>query len=428
MWRGMAVLLVAIVVLAGCGSVQPPQGSAERATLTFLIAGDPTDETAYQQLIDAFEAAHPEIGVNLLNIPSHGDFRKRLTADFAAGTPPDLFLVNYRRYGPYVARDAIEFLDPYLAESDLIDLDDYYPQALAAFRWEGKLACMPQNLSSPVLYYNKDLFDAAGVDYPRDDWTWNDFAAVAAAVSQDSDGDGVTDIYGLGMEASIVRLAPFLWMNGGDIVDNPAAPTTLTLDSAESREALAWFVALQTEHRVVPDAVAEEAESSLSRFVNGRLAMIMESRRATPEFRLISSFDWDVAGLPQGKQRASVLHADAYCIAAAGRHKDAAWTFVEFANTREGQTILARTGRTVPSLIELAESSIFLDPEAKPANSQAFLDAIPHLRNLPVMSTWSDIEGILNTEITNAFTGASTVDGAINAAERNSAEFFTADD
>ncbi|MEZ4834928.1 MAG: extracellular solute-binding protein [Caldilineaceae bacterium] len=220
-----------------------------------------------------------------------------------------------------------------------------------------------------------------------------------------------------------MRLSPFLWMNGGDIVDNPAAPTALTLDSPESKEALAWFVSLQTEHHVVPDAVAEEAESSVSRFVNGRLAMIMESRRATPEFRLITSFDWDVAGLPQGKQRASVLHADAYCISAAGDHKDAAWTFVEFANTLAGQTILAHTGRTVPSRIELAESPVFLDPEAKPANSQAFLDAIPNMRHLPILSTWSDIEGILNTEIENAFTGAKTVDEAIDAATRDSEEF-----
>jgi multiple sugar transport system substrate-binding protein len=131
--------------------------------------------------------------------------------------------------------------------------------------------------------------------------------------------------------------------------------------------------------------------------------------------------------MPQGQRRSSVLHADAYCIAAAGRHKDAAWAFVEFANTVDGQTILARSGRTVPSLIELAESPIFLDPTAKPANSRAFLDAIPHLRNLPVMSTWSDIEGILNTEIANAFTGAKTIEEAIDDAMRNSRE-FTIDD
>ena len=74
-------------------------------------------------------------------------------------------------------------------------------------------------------------------------------------------------------------------MNGGDLVDDPIAPTRLTLDTPESKEALQWFMALQLTHQVTPDAVAEEAESSLSRFINGRLAMFMDSRLAVPEFR-----------------------------------------------------------------------------------------------------------------------------------------------
>ncbi|MEZ4640685.1 MAG: extracellular solute-binding protein [Caldilineaceae bacterium] len=91
MWRWLAALLTVAVVLAGCEPVQVAQDAGDAVTLTFLISGDPTDEAAYQQVIDAFEAAHPEIGIVLLNIPSNGDFRTRLTADFAAGTPPDLF-------------------------------------------------------------------------------------------------------------------------------------------------------------------------------------------------------------------------------------------------------------------------------------------------------------------------------------------------
>lgn len=284
--------------------------------------------------------------------------------------------------------------------------------------------CIPQNMSSPVIYYNKNLFDAAGVAYPADDWTWDEFVSVATALTLDEDGDGMVDVYGLGMEPSIVRLAPFVWMNGGDLVDDPAAPTALTLAEPATQEALAWFTELQTVHGVVPDAVAEEAESSESRFLNGRLSMIVESRRAVPEFRAIDAFDWDVAPLPLGQARASVLHSDAYCISAAGQHKDAAWAFVEFANTLAGQTLLAGTGRTVPSRIELAESPVFLDPDAKPANSHVYLDAIPHIRNLPVMATWFDIEGVVNTELENLFYGREGIDEAVNLSSERSREFF----
>lgn len=420
-------LCLLVVGLAVTACATPPTAGGESSngvTLTLLISGDPTDEVAYQGLIDAFVAEHGDITVNLINIPSGGDFRKRLAADFAAGTPPDLFLINYRNLGRFAASGAVEPLTDYLAKSQLIKTDDYYPQALAAFQWNGEQLCMPQNMSSPVIYYNKTLFDAAGLTYPTDDWTWDGFLEAAVMMTQDTDNDSVTDLYGFGIDPTLVRAAPFVWMNGGELVDDPVAPTRLTLDTPESQAALQWFMALQLVHKVTPDAVAEEAESSLSRFMNGRLAMFMDSRRAVPEFRTITAFDWDVVALPAGKRRASILHADAFCIAAAGQQKDVAWTFLEFANSAAGQTILAGTGRIVPSRIDLSTSLVFLDPNAKPANSQAFLDAIPHIRNLPLMATWSDIEGIVNTELKNAFYGTATLAEALQAANEHSAEFF----
>lgn len=423
--KWILLMVTVLVLLTACMPIQPPkQQSTPAPKLSLLISGDPTDEAAYRALIDAFTATHQNISVDLLNVPSSGDFRKRLTADIAAGTPPDLFLINYRRYPAYAAKGAIEPLTTYLAKSTLIQADDYYPQALAAFTWQGALVCMPQNVSSPVIYYNKALFDTAGVAYPKDDWNWDQFVETAKALTQDTDKDGVTDIYGFGTEASIVRAAPFVWMNGGELVDNPATPSQLTLDSPASKAALAWFVGLQTTHKVVPDAVAEKSESSESRFLNGRLGMFIDSRRAVPEFRAIKTFDWDVAALPIGKQRVSILHSDGFCMAAGGKQKEAAWTFLEFANASEGQTILAKTGRTVPSRKAVAESPVFLDPQAKPANSQVFLAAIPGIRSLPIMATWNDIEGVVNTEVQNAFYGTASLDQALQAANEHSAEFF----
>ena len=399
--------------------------SSEQVSIVFLISGDPADEEAYRALVEQFMAEVPAVRVELLNIPGQGDFRRRLTADFAAGTPPDVFLINYRRYGPLIARNAIAPIDGYLAQSAVLRREDFYPQALEAFTWRGELMCMPQNMSSPVIYYNKDLFDAAGLPYPANDWRWEDFVTTAQALTRDWDGDGTIDQYGFGVEATLVRAAPFIWMNGGEIVDDPTMPTTLTLSAPASREALAWFVDLQNSHRVVPDAVAEAAESSLSRFLNGRLAMLMESRRVVPEFRRIEAFDWDVAPLPLGKVPASILHSDAFCIAAASLHREAAWQFVEFANTRAGQSILARSGRTIPSRIDLAADPTVLDPQAKPHNTRIFLDAVPTLRTFPALATWADIESAVDAELKQAFYGQISLDDAIAAATARSADFFS---
>ncbi len=78
----------------------------------------------------------------------------------------------------------------------------------------------------------------------------------------------------------------------------------------------------------------------------------------------------------------------------------------------------------MPSLRALAESSVFLDPEARPASSRVFLDAIPAIRHLPLMTTWSDIEGIVDQELRSAYFGLVTLDEAIETANRRSAEFF----
>jgi len=424
-FRAGVGLVAGLLLVSGCAAPITLPAEASRPTrLTFLISGDPTDNAAYQALVDSFLAANPDIGIDLLNIPSSGDFSRRLAADFAANTPPDLFLINYRRYAPFAAGGAIEPIDAYLTRRKQLYVDEFYPQAIDAFTWQGELMCLPQNVSSPVVYYNKNLFDAADIAYPAGGWNWNEFLTTAVALTVDIDGDSRIEQFGLGIEPTIVRAAPFIWMNGGSVVDDPQNPKALALDTPAAREALAWFVGLQTEHHVVPDAVAEAAESSLSRFMRGGIGMFVDSRRATPEFRQIEGFDWDVAPLPSGKQRVSILHSDAYCIAAASVNKDAAWRFVEFANTREGQKLLARTGRTIPSRVDLAGDSTLLDPQVKPANSWVFVDAIPTIRSLPKLETWLDVEEAIDAELEQAFYGQITLDEALQAAAERSEEFF----
>ena len=400
-------------------TAEPPSGP-----ISFMIFGDLAEKAAYEELVQAFEQRYPQVDMNLIHIPSQSDYRKRMVADFAAGTPADVLLINYRRYAPFAAKGALQPLGPYLAKSKLIKRSDFYPKALRPFYWQNTLMCIPQNLSSLVVYYNKTLFDQAGLAYPTADWNWDDFLRVAKALTQDLDGDGMIDQYGLGTEASIFRAAPFIWQNGGDVVDDPNAPTRLALDTPAAKDALQWFVDLQVKYHVVPDRVQEQAEESESRFLNGRLGMFLNSRRGAPTYREAARFDWDVAPLPAGARRAGILHADGYCMPADSNNKAGAWAFIEFANSPEGQTLVAKSGRTVPSLKSVAESPAFLDPNAKPASSRIFLDVIHYIRSVPVISTWPDIEDLAGKEIERAFYGEVTVDQAIDAARAATAEYF----
>jgi multiple sugar transport system substrate-binding protein len=420
-WVAALLLLTSLLLplLAGCGQSTPKP-------VSFMIFGDPVEVAAYQKLVAAFQARYPDIPVELRPVADEDSYMQQLVTTFSAGAPPDVILLNYRRIVQFASQGGLEAVGPYLAASKVVQEGDFYPTAMSAFRWDGKLWCIPQNASSLVVYYNRDLFTAAGLPLPANDWTRDDFLAAARALTKDLNGDGQVDQYGVGVQASLMRLAPFIWQDGGELLDNPTQPTRLTLDSPATLVAFRWFVDLQVVEHVTPDRVAETAESSESRFLNGRLGMYLNSRRAVPTLRTITGFTWDVAPLPRGAQTVSILHGDGFCMAAASKNKDAAWTFIEFSNSAAGQEILAGTGRTVPSLRAVAESPAFLDPAQAPANSRVFLDVIPTLRQLPLLAQWPAIESAVNKEIDRAFYGDTTVEGAAAAAGSATAPYFQA--
>lgn len=427
--KALTLLILITTAVTACSSAAPsptaaPTVAAASGEVSFMVFGDPPELAAYQTLVDAFHAKYPGIRVEVIQVAGQSDYRQRLAADFAAGTPADVVLINYRRLAGFTVKGALEPLGGYLQESDLLKASDFYAPALDAFQWQGQQICIPQNMSSLVVYYNKELFDVAGLAYPQAGWTWDDFLATAQALTRDMDGDGATDQFGLGVEPEFIRIAPFVWQNGGDI----ATPQTLTLGTPEALAAVQWFVDWQVKHHIVPNRAEEESESSESRFQNGRTAMYLNSRRVVPTLREAAAFDWDVAPLPQNIARATLLHSDAYCLAAVSKNKEAAWTFIEFANAAEGQTIIAATGRTVPSLKAVAESPAFLDPNTKPAHSQVFLDEIPYIFRLPLVPGWVEIEEIGAAELQRAFYGDATVEEAMSEAIRRSAPYFTEND
>ncbi len=274
-------LPILVVLIVACS------GGTEQQTITFMIFGDPAERQAYLDLVDAFQDTRPDIRVEVTHIPSAGDYRTKLATDFAAGTPADVTLMNYRRFAAFAANDLLEPVGPYLKASNLIQAEDFFPISIAAFTWQGEIMCLPQNISSLVVYYNQDLFDASGVPYPPDKWAWDDFVAAAKALTLDIDGDGRIDQYGLGIEPSLYRLAPFVWQNEAPLVDDPENPTRLTLTRFPTLQALQWFVDLRQVHGVVPDRVEEAAQDSESRFVAGTTAMFLNSRRGTPTYREI---------------------------------------------------------------------------------------------------------------------------------------------
>jgi multiple sugar transport system substrate-binding protein len=418
----MARALIVIVLLAfgastaaGCGS----SGSGSGQAVTLQVFGDAEELAAYRGLVAEYER---ETGdeAKLIEVADRDAHLQKITTGFAGGSPPDVFLVNYRNFAPFAARGALDPAGPRLDGSDTLRRAAFYPQPLEAFTYRGTLQCIPQNLSSLVVYYNRDLFRAVGLSDPKPGWTYDEFRETARKLTGPPVRDNVVRQYGVGLEPSIVRLAPFIWSAGGDIVDDPDDPRRFTIDTPEGRKGLFAFLDLQGGDRLAPFEQEVEAKSLEERFVDGELGMFLSSRREVPHFRTIKTFDWDVAPFPTVREPASVLHSDAYCLAR-GDRSDAAWRFVEFAAGPEGQRVLARSGRIVPSLKAVAESDDFLDPSARPRSSQVFLDAVSTIRRLPVASTWPEIEDAADLAIKRAYYTELTVDEALERIDRETA-------
>ncbi len=384
--RGATVLMAGALLASGCGAGSGRDDAND--ALRFVLFGDPTETAGYEELVTAFERANPDVDVEINPVADQDDLMVKLSTAFAGGRPPDVFLVNYRNYGQFAAQGVLAPVQPRLEASTVIEEADFAAAALDAFRFEGaELTCLPQNVSSLEVYYNVDMFEQAGVPLPEAGWTWDDFLSAAKSLT----GQGR---YGVGTEPSLIRVAPFVWSAGGEVVDDPADPTTLTLDTGTARRGLDFFLDLQTVHRVAPPEREEQSQDSEARFLAGRLGMYLNSRKSVPTLRTIEDFTWDVAPLPvaPGGKPATILHGDAYCMSKASPQQDQTWRFIEFANSAEGQTILARSGRTVPSRIDVARSEAFLRPDEPPASAEVFVDVVPTIRSVPHTASWPRVE------------------------------------
>ena len=387
-----AVLACGLAVTACSSGTSADEGPRSPAALVLQVRAEPEEAAVYRSLVEGYREASGR-DVELVAV-GRQDHVTRLSTAFASGDAPDVFLINYREYAPFVQRGAVDPVGP-LLEREGVELADYYEEPLDAFTYDGALQCMPQNISSLVVYWNRALFAQAGVAPPAAGWSWSTFVETARALTSDG-------VEGVGIDPSITRMAPLVWSNGGTVVDDDEQPTRTTLHEPAARGALQAVLDLIATG-ATPSKEQVAAQGLEEQFMTGKLAMFMSSRVEVPALREQRGLDFDVAPLPVLRQPASVLHSDAYCVASSAQDPAAAAEFIAYATGQQGQTITALGGRTVPSLRSVATSPAFLSPARPPASSQVFLDAVPLLRHTPVTPAWPEVEDVIGTQLERAF-------------------------
>ncbi|MBZ0288245.1 MAG: sugar ABC transporter substrate-binding protein [Anaerolineae bacterium] len=369
MKKKFAMLSILVLVVALFSSAVSAQ---DGTTLLWGMWGSPEEIAVHQQVADAYMEANPDVTVELWSQP-WGDYFTKLDTLFAAGDGaaiPDVFFMSPIQ--KYAASGLIQNLDP-LIESSGMDLENYWPGALESTSLDGAVYGLPRDSAVEVLYYDKDDFDAAGLDYPTDEWTWDDLRAAAEALTI-KDDTGRISRYGLAAEGG--KYFNFVGANGGAILDDMFSPSECRLSTPESIAGIEFFATMMNDGVAWRDADLGQAGGDQSVFLADQASMFIQNASRVPALNA-AGVNYDVAPVPlapSGGRQAGSTNGAAWVMSALTDQSEDAWAFIEFLQSPEGgAAIYFSAGDAFPPTKSAAESPVFLDESRGPANKQAWL-------------------------------------------------------
>ncbi|MBW2121516.1 MAG: sugar ABC transporter substrate-binding protein, partial [Deltaproteobacteria bacterium] len=265
-------------MLAGC---QREEKAAEKKTIRFTVWGSPSSNEVYKQVVDEFEKRNPDITVELMMLPWSAYHRKILTM-VAAGSKLDVMRLANSYFPQFMEKKALLALDKYVErDRDEIDLDDFYPEALMGCRAsDGSLCGLPVDIVGWALYYNRGLFDKAGLSYPDRSWTWDTLLETAKKLTRDFDGDGFIDQYGVYVKVKMGVIELLAGQSGATILNQDNSKCTF--NTPEGRAVIQLLYDLVVKSKVVPPP---EFRADQNVWAAQKVAMVLLMRGDVTGFR-----------------------------------------------------------------------------------------------------------------------------------------------
>lgn len=360
------LFLCLMIVLSAC---MKKVANKDVVKLTYFARATTDQLVIWQKVLNNFMKENPDIRVVIENVP-YSEYWSKLLTMAAAGTAPDIIFMESTRLASFVEKDNLLTIDDLVKLDKDVDLKDFYPVSLDMSTYKGKLYGLPNDLAIICMYYNKDAFDSAGVQYPKADWTWEDMIRIGKQLTIDKNKDGTPDQYGITHYSWDVAI----YQSGGDVVDNVTNPKKSTFNKPEVYKALDFCRDLAFKHKIAPPPVQQQYRTVNEMFTSGYVAMTMDGHWMVPNYRKIKKFKWDVVELPKGKKKAGLAYGSCFSIPKGSKHPKEAWRLIKYLAGHEGQKVLVSDGFSVPALKSIANSDVFLTPP--PDNQNAFLNMI----------------------------------------------------
>jgi len=307
------------------------------------------------------------------------------------GQLPDVIFVEVNIFFKFLPKDMLMNLSELIASDNSFNLDSYYPNIVKRFTANGKIYVIPRD-TAPIccVYYNKDLFDKAGIPYPEKDWQWpRDFLPTAQKLTT-YDKNGRVKCFGF---IDDQHWQAYILSNGGEYMDNIHNPTRITLDSPACIAGIQFRQDLIHKYKVMPSAsefASLVRHNGAESFAAQKTAMFLGGIWKTPFFTESIDFDWDIALFPQGPAGPRRFHTggSGYGISKSTKHTKEAWQLVKFLAGQPGQIELAMTGLAQPADQKIANSRFFLNGK-NPKSKGLLLEAAKHIEYDPYHEIWN---------------------------------------
>ena len=379
-----ALAVLALAVTACGGGNGGSRGGGGKTTLAYALWNQ-DQAPVMEQVAAEFERTHPNIDISVQVTPFTEYFTKLQTA-IGGGGGPDVFWLNAPNMALYASNKAVLPLSE-RAQRDGVDVGAYPKSLVDLYTREGTLFALPRDFDTIGLWYNKALFDAAGVKYPTADWTWNDVRSAARRLTNRAKG-----VYGItawltdqqGYYNTIAQA-------GGHVVSPDGKQSGY--DDPKTISGLRFWTDLIRDgvsptHQQMTDTEPKQM------FQSGKIAMFYGGSWQAVSFKNTPAVadKIDVAPLPAGEKDTCIIHGLGNAINAKTKNADAAWEWVKFLGSKQAAEMMAKSGIVIPAYQGTQQGWLAAFPNY---HVRAFLDQVPSATPFPVTENtakWQALE------------------------------------
>lgn len=397
------MMLSATTILSGCGGSSDDSSSGGKTKIRFATWDVAEDVDKQQELVDKFNEEHDDIEVTLEAYGS--DFDTKISAGMGSGDTPDvMYMWNYPAY-----YDGLEPLDDYIAEEGDEYKSNFYDTLWDYNMMDGSTYGIPVGFTTHCLFYNKDIFDEAGVEYPTADWTWDDLQAAAKTISEKTDAKG----FSFQMKPDPYDFEMYLWSNGTSYCDENGEMDGY-INSEESQEVFQMFQDMEKDEYATStegDGTDEFRAGSTAMYVYGSWAINTLNE---------DGVNYGVTTIPAfadaGQDSVSILSSSGLSMSKDSEHKDAAWEFIKYWTNEECNK--ARIGTELPVLNTVVESEGIMDQEEYAPFYTMLEQSQGHTPASFLIDSWSEVAENLQLSFEQIFNPSSLqpVDKALESA------------